>query len=335
MDTAALIKSKALELGFDLCGVARARPLNPAPLDRWFARGWDAPGIAYVRERRAERLDPSRVLPGARSVIALAASYAPPLPEPPLPEGLAVARYAQGRDYHNVILKPARKLAAFLRSELGAQVYCEVDTGAVLEKAWAQEAGLGWIGKNGCLIHERLGSWLLLGALVTDLEIEPDAPHPDRCGDCSACIPACPTAAIPEPRFVDANRCLAYHTIEHRGPIPTELARVAGGRIFGCDACQDACPWNRRARPGTLVQLQARPEQRALRLDDVLQLAQDEAWRRFQGTPLLRAGRDGLVRSALAVAPRPLSPETRALAMQLLDDPAAGVREEARRALSG
>src|SRR2546428_12897657 len=201
-DPAAAVKAKARELGFDLCGIASARPLDPAPLDRWFERGWDAPGIAYVRERRAERLDPSRLLPGARSVIALAASYAPELPEEPLPAGLIVARYAQGRDYHNVVLKPARKLAAWLRTALGARVYCEVDAGAVLEKAWAQEAGIGWIGKNGCLIHEKLGSWLLLGALVTDADLVPDHPHPDRCGECSACIPPRPTRPIPPPRSV-------------------------------------------------------------------------------------------------------------------------------------
>ena len=332
-DATRRIKQKARELGFDLCGVARASPLDPARLDRWFERGWDAPAISYVRERRAERLDPGRLVQGARSVVVLAASYAPQLPEQPASGDLIVARYAQGRDYHNVLLKPARKLADWLRSTFDARVYCEVDTGAVVEKAWAQQAGLGWIGKNGCLINEKLGSWLLLGALVTDLELAPDAPHPDRCGDCSACIPACPTAAIPEPRYVDANRCLAYHTIEHRGPIPAELARAAGRRVFGCDACQEVCPWNRRTPPATLVQLRARPEQRALDTADVLRLTADEAWRRYEGTPLLRAGRDGLVRSALAVAPRPLSPELRSLAERLFDDPAPGVREEARRAL--
>jgi len=332
-DATGRVKRKARELGFDLCGIARAHPIDPARLDRWFARGWDAPAISYVRERRAERLDPTRLIEGARSVVVFAASYAPLLPEDPASGDLIVARYAHGRDYHNVLLKPARKLADWLRSTFGARVYCEVDTGAVLEKAWAQEAGLGWIGKNGCLINEKLGSWLLLGALVTDLELAPDAPHPDRCGDCSACIPACPTQAIPEPRYVDANRCLAYHTIEHRGPIPPELARAASGRVFGCDACQDVCPWNRRAPPASFVQLRARPKQRALDTKDVLRLTPEEARRRYEGTPLLRAGRDGLVRSALAVAPRPLSPELRTLAEPLVDDPAPGVREEARRAL--
>jgi len=340
----ALIKARAAELEFDLCGVARARKVAPERLDRWLANGWDA-GLKYVRARRDERLDPGLLVPGARSVIVVAASY---LSDEPAGAGgaagadgagsdlqLPVARYAQGRDYHNVLLKPVRKLAAFLRAEHGAQVYAEVDTGAVLEKFWAQEAGLGWIGKNGCLINERLGSWLVLGALVTDLALEPDEPHPDRCGDCALCIPACPTQAIPEPRYVDATRCLAFHTIEHRDAIPAELARAAQGRVFGCDLCQEVCPWNRRPRPGQLVQLRARPEQRALGLEDLLQLTEKSAKARFTGTPLARAGRDGLVRSALAVSPRPLSPRARELARRLLKDPAPGVREEARRALQG
>ena len=340
---AGLIKARARELGFDLCGIARAHPLDPGPLDRWLGNGWDA-DLGYIKARRDERLNPDRVLPGARSVIALAASYGPQpgegepdalaLTGEALPEReLIVARYARGRDYHNVILKPARKLAAWIRTGFNARVYCEVDTGAVMEKPWAQEAGLGWIGKNGCLIHERLGSWLLLGALVTDLELDADAPHPDRCGDCIACIPACPTNAIPEPRFVDATRCLAYHTIEHRGPIPLDLAARGPGRVFGCDICQDVCPWNRRARPGTLVQLRARPGQEALNLSDVLALTPESARARFEGTPLARAGRDGLVRSALAVTSRPLSPRELAQVRGLAEDAAPGVRAEATRLL--
>jgi epoxyqueuosine reductase len=293
------VKARARRLGFDLCGIARARKVDPARLDRWFDNGWDA-GLSYVRERREERLDPGKLVKGASSVIVVAASYAPGPGDPePLTGQLAIARYARGRDYHNVILKPARKLAAWLRGS-GFTVYCEVDTGAVLEKFWAQEAGLGWIGKNGCLINERLGSWLLLGALVTDVPLEPDRPHPDRCGDCALCMPACPTDAIPEPRYVDARRCVAYHTIEHRDPIPPELAARFGDRLFGCDACQDVCPWNRRAPPATLVQLRARTA--SLAVDDVLSLTAEEARRRFEGTPLMRAGRDGLIRTARALA---------------------------------
>lgn len=332
----AAVKARALSLGFDLCGVAQARALDPGPLTTWLSNGYDA-GLSYMGERVAERLDPRALLPGAQSVIALAASYGPERAAsasdagaPPLP--LSIARYAQGRDYHNVLLKRARKLAAWLRTQ-GAQVYAAVDAGAVSEKAWAQEAGLGWIGKNGMLINQQFGSWLLLGALVTDLLLTPDTPHPDRCGDCSACLPACPTDAIKGGRLIDSRRCLAFHTIEHRGPIPEELAAKAGGRVFGCDACQEACPWNRRARPASLVQLKSQPGQRALGVVEALRLTPEETGRRFAGTPLMRAGRDGLVRSALALAPRPLEGEARAEAERLRGDPAEGVRVEAERAL--
>jgi epoxyqueuosine reductase len=316
MPSAAQIKAKAIELGFDLCGIARAHPVNPAALDKWFANGWHA-SLQYVRDRRDERLDPGKVLPNARSVISLAASYGP-LPGDPEPRGgeLVIARYARGRDYHNVILKPARKLAQWLR-DAGVKVYCEVDTGAVLEKYWAQEAGLGWIGKNGCLIHQKFGSWLLLGALVVDLELPADAPHEDRCGDCALCIPACPTDAIPEPRFVDARRCIAFHTIEHRGEIPREIASRAGLRGFGCDICQEVCPWNRRALPGTLVQLRA--TRASIPAQQIL-----EGNLELQGTPLARAGRDGLLRSAVA-----LGEFSQEQLQRLSEDAAPGVRAQA------
>ena len=324
--TAGQVKARASELGFDLCGVARAHPLSPERLDRWLAQGWDA-GLAYVRARRDERLDPARLLPDARSVVVVAASYGPAPEDPqPVPGELSIARYARGRDYHNVVLKPVRKLAAWLR-ERGAAVYAEVDAGAVMEKAWAQEAGLGWIGKNGCLIHERFGSWLLLGALITDAELEADAPHPDRCGECALCIPACPTAAIAEPRYVDAKRCIAYHTIEHRDAMPEEISVRAGDRLFGCDACQEVCPWNRRPAQATLVQLRARTP--SLPVEEVLSLTPAETRRRFEGTPLLRAGRDGLVRTALALAG-----VSRDRAAAFTEDAAPGVREQARRRIS-
>ena len=344
---AALVKAKAAALGLDLCGIAAAGPLDPAPYQKWLDRGWSA-GLHYMKDRVAERMDPRLLVPNARSVIVVACSYGPGSTGPAgsvLPQAasrepqakvleLSVARYAQNRDYHNVLLKPVRKLAAWLRSDLSAAVYAEVDAGAVAEKAWAERAGLGWIGKNGCLINERLGSWLLLGALVTDAELQPDPPHPDRCGDCSACLPACPTDAFPEPRYVDANRCLAYHTIEHRGPIPEELAARAGGRVFGCDLCQEVCPWNRRAPGATLVTLRPRPEQRAFEPADVLAMTDASFRARFTGTPLMRAGRDGLVRSALALLDRPVPARLRPLVEALIDDPAEGVRVEARRALA-
>jgi len=294
------VKARAKELGFDLCGIARAHPVDPSRLDKWFANGWDA-SLEYVRRRRDERLDPSLLVPSARSVIVLAVSYAP-APEDPQPKSgeLVVARYARGRDYHNVFRKPLRRLAEWLRSQ-GGEVYCETDTGAILEKYWAQEAGIGWIGKNGCLIHERLGSWLLLSALVTDLPLEADAPHPDRCGDCALCMPACPTQAFPEPRYVDARKCIAFHTIEHRGPIAPELTERFGDRLFGCDVCQEVCPWNRHPPPRKLVQLT--PRTPSLAAEEVLALTPEEARRTFEGTPLARAGLEGLTRTLLALRP--------------------------------
>jgi len=335
IDTQA-VKARAFELGFDLCGVAQAKALDRAAYDRWYANDWEAK-LPYMRERVEERLDPRRLLPGAKSVIVVAASYAPEpggarAAAPGADERLAVARYAQGRDYHNGLLKRARKLAAWLRAA-GANVYAEVDAGAVAEKFWAMEAGLGWIGKNGLVIHEKFGSWLLLGALVTDLLLEADAPHADRCGECSACIPACPTSAIQPGRLVDANKCLAYQTIESKRPIPPELATRAAGRVFGCDACQEVCPWNRRAREGTLVELRPRPEQKALALEALLALTEEEAKVKFVGTPLMRAGREGLVRSALAVCKKPLEGRVRELAEKLRDDPSESIRIEAKRAL--
>ena len=325
------IRQRALSLGFDLCGFAKAGPLDPARFARWFDNDWHA-DLHYMKERLEKRLDPTRLLDGAQTVVVVAASYGPESRESTTHD-LQIAKYAQGRDYHNVLLKPVRKLAAWLREEAGARVYAEVDTGAVAEKAWAERAGLGWIGKNGCLIHERWGSWLLLGALVIDLSLEPDAPHRDRCGDCAACIPACPTDAIPEERYVDARRCLAFHTIEHRGPIPPGLAAHAEGRVFGCDLCQDACPWNTKARPAQLVSLRARPEQRGLEFADALTLTEESFRARYTGTPLMRALRSGLVRSALALLPRPVPADLVPLVARLVDDPAEGVRIEARRAL--
>lgn len=332
-DLSEIVKTRARALGFDLCGVAAAGALDRGQFEKWFERGWHA-DLHYMRERFEQRMDPRKLLPDAKSVVVVACSYAPESgSRTPEAGSLQIARYARNRDYHNVLLKPVRKLAAWMRAELSARVYAEVDAGAVAEKAWAQRAGIGWIGKNGCLINERLGSWLLLGALVTDLELQPDAPHADRCGECAACLPACPTDAFPEPRFVDARKCLAYHTIEHRGPIPAELAARAGGRIFGCDVCQEVCPWNRRAPEATLVQLRARPEQTQLEPREALSLTDASFRERFTGTPLMRAGRDGLVRSALAVLPRPVPHELEPLVRRLTDDPAEGVRVEARRAL--
>jgi epoxyqueuosine reductase len=296
------VKAVALAAGFHKVGIARAEPLDPTALDRWLSRGAEA-GMAWMRTRRVERLDPSRLLPGARSVVALALGYHAGEDMAPPPGAAKVARYARGRDYHAVMKRKLRGLVARLcERDPGARAYASADIAPVMEKAWAERAGIGWIGKNGCLITPEMGSWVLLATVLLDRDLEPDAPHPEQCGECAACMYACPTGAIPEPGFVDARLCLSFHTIEPRGPIPEEIAERAGGWGFGCDDCQLVCPWNRRLPPFADAELSPRPGQSALDLGEMLRLTPEEYRRRFWGTALARARYEGLVRNALLAA---------------------------------
>lgn len=307
------VKGVAVALGFDLAGVA---PAEPAPragfLREWLARG-HAGEMAWLARRVEERIDPRRVLAGARSVIALGLVYDPGDP-PPEPAGAAaarVSRYAGGEDYHDVLLERVRAFEAALPALVGRPVRTRgyVDTGPVQERALAARAGLGWIGKNTCLIHPRLGSWLFLAVVLTDCELAPDEPEPDHCGSCRACLDACPTQAFPEPYVLDATRCLSYTTIETRGAIPEALREGHGAWVFGCDVCQEVCPWNRRERrerPGDPLGLRAllapRPEWRRPALAWLLAL-DETAWRQAaRGTALKRARWRGLVRNALVAA---------------------------------
>ncbi|MFM2152935.1 MAG: hypothetical protein RL199_1370 [Pseudomonadota bacterium] len=307
-EAAAAVKAAAKAHGFDLVGIAPAAPLDPGPLDRWLANGWDA-DLWYVRQSRDERLDVSRVLPGARSVVAVAVNYRhedEPAPE----EGHGVvARYARGRDYHNVLRRPLRRLRDAIEEIVpGSTGYASCDARPVMEKAWANLAGLGWVGKNGCFIAPPYGSWVLLGCVVTTAELAADRPHPDRCGTCTACLMSCPTDAIPQPRFVDARKCLSFHTIEHQQPLPPGIAEKLSGRLFGCDLCQEPCPWNREAEPaaGRLGQaLAPRPGQSFVPLESLLRSSREEVEARVAGTALARAGADGLVRTARALSGEP------------------------------
>ncbi len=321
----AFVKEAARAAGFHEVGVARARPLDPGPLERVLASGWDA-DMAWLGARKAERLDPSRLLPGARSVVALALSYAAAWP--PEPARARVARYARSRDYHAVM---KRRLAAFLARlrerdpALGA--FASSDVAPVMEKAWAQEAGIGWVGKNGCLITLRHGSWVLLATAILDRELEPDAPHPERCGDCSACMPACPTGAIPAPGFVDARRCISFQTIERRGPVPEEVAERLGPWVFGCDDCQTACPWNRAVEPSSDPELL--PRRPGLDLEALLRLGLEEYRAAFWGTALARARHDGLLRNAVLAAGASGDPGYREAVRGHLASPFPGVRRAA------
>jgi epoxyqueuosine reductase len=294
------VKACALEVGFHKVGIARATPLDPGPLDRMLAAGAEA-DMTWLRTQRAERLDPARLLEGAQSVVALALSYLEAGGEEAA-RG-RVARYARGRDYHAVMKRRLGMLMARLRErDPLLRAFASSDLAPTMEKAWAQRAGLGWVGKNGCLITTDLGSFVLLATVILDCELSPDRPHPEHCGSCEACLPACPTGAIVEPGFIDARRCLSFHTIERRGPIPEEVAERLGPWVFGCDDCQLACPWNHAPAARCDPELRARPGQSALDLDALLVLTLDEYRARFYGTALARARYDGLLRNALLAA---------------------------------
>jgi epoxyqueuosine reductase len=242
------IVDRARALGFDSCRMtAAAPPRHGDEFQAWLGEG--AAGEMDWMARGAEkRADPQKVLPGARSVIVVALNYfqgQEPLPVPDAPAG-RIARYAWGDDYHEVMLRKLEKLSAFL-SEHGGTQKCYVDTGPILERDYAAEAGVGWHGKSTMLIDPKLGTWFFLGEILTTLELPADPPQEPRCGSCRRCIVACPTGAITEPHRLDARRCISYLTIELKGSIPLELRPLIGDRIYGCDDCLDACPWNRFA----------------------------------------------------------------------------------------
>ena len=337
------MKGLALALGFDLVGVAPARPApESAFLREWLARGY-AGEMQYLARRPEARADPRRVLPGAQSVVAVALVYDPGERAPAAAASGEVARYAGGDDYHDVLLDRLRALGSAVEAlALPAprtRVY--VDTGPVLERVSAALAGLGWIGKNTCLIHPRLGSYLFLGVLLTDLELEPDVREPDHCGSCRACLDACPTGAFPEAYVLDARRCLSYTTIEARGAIPEELREGHGHHVFGCDVCQEVCPWNRRThreRPpdplGLRARLTPRPEWVRPALGWILSL-DEPGWRgATRGTALRRAKYRGLLRNALVASGNSGDPALAPLVRRHAEGPDPLLAEHARWALA-
>ena len=250
----ATLKARARELGFDACGITSADPAQHANYYRHWSEDGQAGEMQWLTRDPARRTDPRVVLPGARSLIVAGINYWQPQP----PGRGRVARYALGDDYHPILLEKLEVLAGELRQAGGeAKVY--VDTGPVLEKPLAMRAGLGWQGKSTMLIHRRLGPWLLLGEIITSLELEPDAPEQDHCGSCARCLGACPTGAITAPYQLDARRCIAYLTIELKGSIPEAMRPLIGDRVYGCDECLDVCPWNRLPRPRAKAGLPLRP----------------------------------------------------------------------------
>ncbi len=310
MGSSVAVKERARALGFDLCGVARAEPLerDHERYERFIERGFHGEMEWLARDSAVRRrVDGDSILNGARSVVCVASAYRRSSEEeatdPPLARG--IARYARGRDYHNGLRKKLRQLAAFVRTlEDGAKARPLCDDAPVLERAWATRAGLGFIGKNGLLINPGRGSFVLLGEIVTTVDLDADTAMPERCGACTRCIDVCPTRAIVEPFVIDPRRCISYLTIELRGEMPVALREGVGDHLFGCDDCQTVCPFNQSSRP-TEIAARYEPLDRwaTTSLEELLALEPNsEAWTTLgEGTPLHRATAVGLARNAAIV----------------------------------
>ncbi len=298
------IRRAGREAGFDKVGFA---PLAPAATARayldWIERG-DHASMHYMARNRAVRCDPRLLLDGGRSAVVVAAVYHPHASDPAEPAAgrPAIARYARGRDYHRGLRKRLRRLAGRLPELAGRPVRTRicVDTAPLLERDLAARAGIGWVGKHTNLVSRDLGNWFFLGTLLTDLDLPGDDPEPDRCGTCRACLDACPTGALVGPRRLDARRCLSFWTIENRGPVPPALHAAIGARLFGCDECLAACPWNRFAPPTADPDWTPHPGRRN---PDPLAWIRDPGSLEsvMRGSALRRAGREGLLRNARIV----------------------------------
>jgi epoxyqueuosine reductase len=295
---AAAIKLKGRELGFDLVGIARAEGSAYRDYFRGWLDGGQAGAMGYLAKRFEERSDPRVYLPGAASVICVGMNYFVPLEKGETNRG-RIARYALGEDYHLLISAKLHALADWVRGiQPDVQTRCSVDTGPVMEKELAARAGIGWMGKNTCVINEKIGSWIFLGEVLTTLALPADEAAVDRCGSCRRCIDACPTQAITEPYQLDARKCISYLTIENRGEIEPGLAAKMGDWVYGCDVCQDVCPWNRG--PPTAIENTMLPRWASGRLD----LAEVARWtdldyqRELRGSAMKRAKLPMLKRNA-------------------------------------
>ena len=301
MITAAAIKERARELGFDLCGIARAESYPELSfLPDWLERGYAAT-MTWMHRSADKRADVRHVVPNARSVIVTATLYntARPYSDGLAPDVARISRYAWGDDYHDVLKARLDALLGWMRSEssdrFDALTY--VDTGPVQERVYAQYAGLGWIGKNTCLINPELGSWLFLGEIITTLDVEADTQGLEQCGSCTRCLDACPTDALVEPGVLDSGRCLSYLTIEHRGGVPPEYHASIGTQVYGCDICQEVCPYNQPAPISGDSSWQPRAGLDLPRLVDLARRSDDELRALIKGTPMTRAKVAGLRRN--------------------------------------
>ena len=321
-EIAALVKNTAHRAGFELAGIAPVRDfpeLNHFP--DWIKAG-HAGEMKYMEARddagQLKRASLRSTAPWARSVIVCAINYNTAHPYSTQLNASAhgwISRYAWSReDYHEAVMRRLRVIEDRLRHEVGLrgqdalatagetpalQTRCYVDTGPLVERVYAKYAGVGWIGKNTCILNQKLGSWLFLGVILTSLELAPDLPAPDRCGTCTRCIEACPTDALIAPYQLDSNKCISYLTIEKRGPIPAGMREGLGRHVFGCDICQDVCPWNRKAPATSAEEFQAREGLFNPALDWLAEISTEEFREKFRGSPIRRTKRTGLRRNAV------------------------------------
>ena len=294
-----LIKAKAKELGFDFCGISKADFLEEqAPrLEDWLNRNYHGE-MAWMANHFDKRLDPTKLVPGAKSVISVMLNY---FPSKRLPEGwedYKISKYAYGTDYHFVIKDKLKQLFAFIHKEIGAvEGRIFTDSAPVMDKVWAEKSGLGWIGKHSNLLNRQSGSFFFLGEIICDLELEPDGPVKDYCGTCTACLDACPTDAITEPYVVDGSKCISYYTIELKDAIPEEAKGKMENWIFGCDICQDVCPWNRFSKPHQIEEFELKDGLDEMSKKDWEEITEEVFKELFKKSPIKRTKLQGLKRN--------------------------------------
>ncbi|MCI0564721.1 MAG: tRNA epoxyqueuosine(34) reductase QueG [Nitrososphaera sp.] len=297
------IKSHALELGFAKIGIARADALTDEAkhLREWLGRGYQ--GTMEWMERNFEkRTDPCNIVPNAKSVLCVAMNYYTDTQHPVDPSVGRISRYAWGDDYHIIVTNRLNELFEYVKEiapNVNGKLY--VDTGPIIDKAWAARAGIGWQGKHTNVITKEYGSWVFLGEIILDAELEYDEPIADFCGSCTACLDACPTGAIIEPYVLDSTKCISYLTIEHRGEIDDKLKPHFENWVYGCDICQDVCPWNKFQQMTNEETFQPRELNIAPKLSELVEITQEEFTERFRKSPIKRTKREGLARNAKAV----------------------------------
>jgi epoxyqueuosine reductase len=292
------IKAKALELGFSFCGISKAEFLHEeAPLlEEWLKRNYQGK-MGYLENHFDKRLDPTLLVPGAKSVVSLLYNYFPVTPLGKEGE-LKIASYAYGEDYHFVIKDKLKTFLDAIQEEIGQiQGRAFVDSAPVMERVWAKRSGIGWIGKNSLLVNTKAGSFFFLAELIIDLELEYDGPIKDYCGTCTACMDACPTDAIPQPYVVDGSKCISYFTIELKDQIPTEVQGKFENWIFGCDICQNVCPWNRFSKPHQEPRFAPHPELKNMTQQEWMELTDEVFQKLFKHSAVKRAKLEGLKRN--------------------------------------